>query len=362
MHRPIDPKIDCVFKTLFGSDDRRDLLIHLLNALLAEDLEAPVAEVDILNPYNERETLDDKLTIVDVKARDTARRMFQVEIQLLVFPQYLAPRILYAWADLYSQQLHSGQDYDALRPTYAIWILDQTLFVERPEYAHRYSLRDDQGRRLVDHGAIRLFELSKFQVARVETDAERWLKFLKDGEHLNPEHLPEWMQHPIMRQAMSILSRFSEKERDYHRYQSRQEALRVQRTIQRVLDEARAATEAARANEASRAQPRKPSAKPRKPSAKPRKPHARASRPRSPRSHASRRSWSSKKTAEQQSERRALRPRTGRAGAQAAPPPCRGRDALPPIIPRPVTHPSIAPTTGSATPAAGALGLARLKT
>ncbi|QVL49801.1 MAG: PD-(D/E)XK nuclease family transposase [Thiocapsa sp.] len=88
---------------------------------------------------------------------------------------------------------------------------------------------------------------------RVETDAERWLKFLKDGEHLNPEHLPEWMQHPIMRQAMSILSRFSEKERDYHRYQSRQEALRVQRTIQRVLDEARAATEAERqAKEAER--------------------------------------------------------------------------------------------------------------
>ncbi|WP_300988771.1 hypothetical protein [Thiocapsa sp.] len=52
---------------------------------------------------------------------------------------------------------------------------------------------------------------------------------------------------------MSILSRFSEKERDYHRYQSRQEALRVQRTIQRVLDEARAATEAERqAKEAER--------------------------------------------------------------------------------------------------------------
>ncbi|WP_373507847.1 PD-(D/E)XK nuclease family transposase [Thiocapsa sp.] len=97
-------------------------------------------------------------------------------------------------------------------------------------------MRDDQGRRLVDHGAIRLFELSKFQVARVETDAERWLKFLKDGEQLDPEHLPEWMQDPIMRHAMSTLSRFSEKERDYHHYQSRQEALRVQRSIQRMLD------------------------------------------------------------------------------------------------------------------------------
>ena len=167
MYRPIDPKIDCVFKTLLGSDDRRDLLIHFLNAMLAEDLSAPVAEVDILNPYNERETLDDKLTIVDVKACDTARRVFQVEIQLLVFPD-LAPRILYAWADLYSQQLKSGQDYGALQPTYVIWILDQTLFVERPEYAHRYCLRDDQGRRLVDHGVIRLFELTKEEIETVK--------------------------------------------------------------------------------------------------------------------------------------------------------------------------------------------------
>jgi membrane protein involved in colicin uptake len=107
-------------------------------------------------------------------------------------------------------------------------------------------MRDDLGRRLVDHGTIRLYELSKCQIERVETDAERWLKLLKEGEQLDPEHLPEWMQHPIMRQAMSIMSRFSAKERDYHRYQSRQEALRVQRTIQRRLDEARAAAEAER--------------------------------------------------------------------------------------------------------------------
>jgi predicted transposase/invertase (TIGR01784 family) len=253
MYRPIDPKIDCVFKTLFGSDERRDLLVNFLNALLTEDLAAPVAEVAIINPYNERETLDDKLTVVDVKARDTARRVFQVEIQLLVFRE-LAPRILYAWADLYSQQLRSGEDYDALQPTYTIWILEQTLFPDRPESAHRYRMCDDLGRRLVDHGTIRLYELSKFNCTRVETNAERWLKFLKEGDRLDPEHLPDWMQHPIMRQAMNILTQFSEKELDYHRYQSRQEALRVQRTIQRRLEEAIADTNAAReAEHAARA-------------------------------------------------------------------------------------------------------------
>ncbi|NEV61797.1 Rpn family recombination-promoting nuclease/putative transposase [Thiorhodococcus minor] len=252
MHRPIDPKVDCVFKTLFGSEDHSDLLINLLNALLGEELPAPVTSVEIVNPYNERETLDDKLTIVDVKARDAARRLFQVEIQLLTFPD-LAARILYAWADLYSQQLQSGQDYCELQPAYVIWILDQTLLAERPEYAHRFTLRDERGRPLLDHGSIRLFELSKFAIETVETDAERWLKFLQEGERLDPDQLPDWMQSPIMRHAMSTLSRFSEKERDYHRYQSRQDALRQQRAIQRALEEARGAVQAERqAKEAER--------------------------------------------------------------------------------------------------------------
>ncbi|QVL49789.1 MAG: hypothetical protein KFB96_04665 [Thiocapsa sp.] len=57
---------------------------------------------------------------------------------------------------------------------------------------------------------------------------------------------------------MSILSRFSEKERDDHRYQSRQEALRVQRSIQRMLDEARAATDEARAGEQAARSPSPP--------------------------------------------------------------------------------------------------------
>jgi predicted transposase/invertase (TIGR01784 family) len=244
MHRPIDPKVDCVFKTLFGSDDHRDLLIHFLNALLVEDLAAPITAVDILNPYNERETLDDKLTVVDVKARDAAQRMFQIEIQLLVFAD-LAPRILYTWADLFSQQLQRGGDYRTLQPVYAIWILDATLLRDRPEYAHRYRLRDDRGRALLDHGSIRLFELSKFNVETVQSDAERWLKFLKDGETLDPQHLPVWMQPPIMRSAMSTLNAFSEKERDYHRYQSRQEALRVQRAVAYELEDRRAAEQAA---------------------------------------------------------------------------------------------------------------------
>ena len=244
MQHPIDPKIDCVFKALLGSEDNRRLLIHFLNAILATDLPRPVTDVAILNPYNEREFIEDKLSIVDVKARDDQERLYQVEIQLLTVPD-LPARILYTWADLYSQQLHSGQDYDQLKPTYAIWLLAQDLIGGDPAYAHRYRLCDDQGRCLIDHGGIWLLELNKFAAERVETEQQRWLKFLKEGEHLDEANLPDWMQTDEMRQAMSTLKAFSEKERAYHAYQVRQNFLRQQRAIQRALHEERAAKEAA---------------------------------------------------------------------------------------------------------------------
>lgn len=246
MKHPIDPKIDCVFKALLGAEHNRRLLIHFVNAVLAGELVAPIAEVEILDPYNEREFLDDKLSIVDVKARDLAGRLYQIEIQLLNVPN-LPARILYGWADLYSAQLQDGDGYDQLKPTYAIWLLGQTLRPWMTEAIHRFRLRDEQGRSLVDHGGIWLLELSKCEIRLVQTELERWLKFFIEGERLDAEHLPEWMVTEEMQQAMNTLRQFSEKERNYHLYQARQNYLRQQRSIQNHLEALRAEVEQARA-------------------------------------------------------------------------------------------------------------------
>ncbi len=132
--------------------------------MLGGGLPAPVVEVVILDPYNERELLDDKLSIVDVKARDVAGCLYQIEIQLLTLPE-LTARILYGWADLYSAQLASGEDYLELKPTFAIWLLGETLLPAVPGYAHRYRFCDAAGRALIEHGGIALFELPKFAAA-----------------------------------------------------------------------------------------------------------------------------------------------------------------------------------------------------
>jgi predicted transposase/invertase (TIGR01784 family) len=245
MRHPIDPKIDCVFKALLGAEANERLLVHFLNAMLGTELPAPVVQVTILNPYNEREFLDDKLSVVDVKASDEHGRLYQIEIQLLVLPE-LPARILYGWTDLYSAQLRSGEDYTELRPTYAIWLLGETLLPQVPGYAHRYRLRDEQGRGLIDHGGIWLFELSKFAVEQVQTEQERWLKFFNEGEGLQQSDLPEWMQTDEMRQAMGTLNEFSEKDRAYHTYQARRNYLRQQRSIERHIEALMAEAEQAR--------------------------------------------------------------------------------------------------------------------
>ncbi|SDW35685.1 Rpn family recombination-promoting nuclease/putative transposase [Thiocapsa roseopersicina] len=245
MQHRINPKVDCVFKALLGAEENRALLIDFLNAMLTETLPSPVVEVQILDPYNPQETLKDKLTIVDVKARDAAGRVFQVEIQLSVYAD-LTARMLYGWADLYRRQLRRGQDYSILKPTYAIWLLDQTLRDDTSDYAHRYRMRDDRGQDLLDHGGIWIFELNKFAVQQVETEQQRWLKFFNEAERLDDKKLPDWMQTPVMRQAMSTLTAFSEKDRAYHAYQARQEFLRQQRSIQQELEKERAAKEAER--------------------------------------------------------------------------------------------------------------------
>jgi len=237
MQHAIDPKIDCVFKALLGAPDNRNLLIHFLNAFLAHELAQPLVWVDILNPYNDKEFVSDKLSIVDVKARDSQGQYYQIEIQLTSFG-HLPGRIMYNWADIYSQQLKSGQGYDLLKPSYAIWLLAENLLKDDDDPTHHYKMRDQQGRSLGQHGGICLLELNKFDAVTISSEDQRWLKFFKDGEQLNDAALPDWMHTPEMQQAMNTLRQFSEKERQYDRYQARQEHVRQQRTLMQEREQA----------------------------------------------------------------------------------------------------------------------------
>lgn len=94
MRPGIDPKVDYVFKRLFDREPTWALLVHLLNALLKPLPDKAIIDVELLNPFSEQDALDDKLSIVDVKARDKSGRLFHVEMQMLAGGAFRG-RVLY---------------------------------------------------------------------------------------------------------------------------------------------------------------------------------------------------------------------------------------------------------------------------
>ena len=105
MYNYIDATIDCVFKAILASPGNEYILVHFLNCILQP--ETAIISVTILNPYNEKEFLTDKLSIVDIKAKDANNVKYQIEVQLST-PSYLANRMVYNWSDMYKTQIAEG--------------------------------------------------------------------------------------------------------------------------------------------------------------------------------------------------------------------------------------------------------------
>jgi len=64
----IDPKIDLVFKHIFGSSEEPQQLLALVNAVLETHDEPLIKSLHVTNPHIDPTTLKDKQVIFDIKA------------------------------------------------------------------------------------------------------------------------------------------------------------------------------------------------------------------------------------------------------------------------------------------------------
>ena len=82
----VDPKVDYAFKRVFGREQNTDILCALLNAILQPTPDRRLVSAEILNPFLDQETDDDKLAILDIKARDQLGRLYNIEMQMRCVP------------------------------------------------------------------------------------------------------------------------------------------------------------------------------------------------------------------------------------------------------------------------------------
>jgi predicted transposase/invertase (TIGR01784 family) len=223
----IDPKVDYAFKHLFGREATRPILIDVLDNVLSPASDHQIRDIELLNPFNPKEALDDKLSILDIKARDQAGRQFNVEMQMLAF-RYYEKRILYYWAKLHQQQLHEGQDYLEVKPTISISFLDHMLFPHVPDYHLRFQMLETNHRfPFTDDLEFHLLELPKFTKSTEELSSglDSWLYFLRHAEKIDTAAVPAVLQRqPLVMRALEELNMLAQTDEERERYEARRKA------------------------------------------------------------------------------------------------------------------------------------------
>jgi predicted transposase/invertase (TIGR01784 family) len=231
----IDPKNDYAFKRLFGHPHELPLLFSLLDAVLQP--EHRLAGLDLLNPFNDKDSLDDKLSILDVKARDHAGRQFNIEMQLLA-PAPFRARVLYYWARFYQSQLAEGDSFQILRPTISICLVNTPLFPQCPDHHLVFHLREERHNlRFNDHLETHILELTKFTKTPSElaSPLDRWLYFLRHAERLDSAALDPRLDFPEIHRAMEVLTKMNHNVAERERYEARQKHLHDVATWQQQI-------------------------------------------------------------------------------------------------------------------------------
>ncbi len=181
-----DIKNDIAFRKIFGNENKKEILISFLNAVLKLEDNKQITWVEILNPYQLARIAGSKSTILDVRAKDKAGNSFIVEMQV-TDKKGLDKRITFYSAKGYASQLDASENYYKLKPVIFIGILNFE-YMQSPNYLSRHLILDaeTQEHKLKDL-EFSFIELPKFKKTEQEltTLVEKWVFFIKNAENLN---------------------------------------------------------------------------------------------------------------------------------------------------------------------------------
>ncbi|MEM9366868.1 MAG: Rpn family recombination-promoting nuclease/putative transposase [Planctomycetota bacterium] len=243
----IDPKVDFAFKLLLGSPEHPTITLHFLNTILNPSIE--IVEVEILNPILGKLDDGDKLSILDVAARDASGRLYDIEMQTSL-PAGLPQRLAYYTASMYVGQIGEGDDYTRLRPAISICVLDAILIRDSRVIHSEFRLRSRDGRvDLTDGLQIHLLELPKYEPPSdnqvIDDPVEAWLCFLRRADQMTSEEIHAQFKHPAFSEAAKVLEMIQRTPDQRSQYELRLKAQRdEQARLQYAIEQGRREGEA----------------------------------------------------------------------------------------------------------------------
>lgn len=237
-------RVDIAFKKIFGVEENKDLLISLVNSIVSE--EDQVVDLELLNPYNQKSFKKDKLSILDIKAKDKRGQLYNIEMQLSDEDDY-DKRALYYWARVYAAQLEQAMNYSKLRKTIGIHILNFISIPNEEKYHSTFYLTEKEtGYRFFKDMELHTIELRKFEksgnnienggdvnelstyLSKIKTALDRWVTFLTKHDLLDANNLPKELADPAIKKALQTLDIMNFTQEEKQEYEEHLKWLRME--------------------------------------------------------------------------------------------------------------------------------------
>ena len=226
----LDMKNDYVFKRIFGHIGNEEITAGLLSSIL--DRNVSNLKLDN-NPILEKDLLDDKVGILDIKAKIDNNINCDIEMQVLD-QKNIEKRLLYYWSKMYEKSIKSGKDYIDLEKSIEILIidfeLDRTNKVEK--YLTKWHIREENYPQIIltDVMEIYIIELPKFKQYKEKSRNKilnSWVEFIK-----NPEVNIMGEENKELKKAKKVLEEISQDEHERYLAKLRQKYIMDQKAIE----------------------------------------------------------------------------------------------------------------------------------
>ena len=225
----LDPKIDYVFKRIFGYIGNEEITKGLISSIIQKEISN--IELDN-NPILEKDLLDDKVGILDIRAKIENRINCNIEIQI-VDRKNIEKRILYYWSKLYNMNIKAGKDYENLEKVIVILITDYEIdsLKEIKKYETKWNIREEEYQKVILTEVMEFYiiELPKYEKYKEKTENEKlnkWIKFIKEPGGI------EMGDDKEIKKAKEVLEEISQDKRERYLAELREKYILDQKAIE----------------------------------------------------------------------------------------------------------------------------------
>ncbi|MGL5507343.1 MAG: Rpn family recombination-promoting nuclease/putative transposase [Paraclostridium sp.] len=221
-----DPKVDYIFKNIFGSEKHPRILISFLNACIKP--KSPIIEVNIKNTEITKEYIEESFSRLDVLATTQDGEVINIEMQR-ADEKNMIKRSLYYWSKIFTAQYQGKSRYSKLPRTICINILDFKL-LEEEKFHNVYVLKNRENNNLLtDTLEMHFVEIPKMKEIDQNDMLSLWTAFLDDPNNDKVVELEAKYQE--LHEAKVELARLSRDPKEAEKYRMREDAINERRNF-----------------------------------------------------------------------------------------------------------------------------------